>query len=106
MAEFCLECWNKMNETDENEKKYITSKELDLCEGCGEWKHVIIMERKAYYMRKFKLFFWPFIIIWICEFTISENTNKNTTQNIVYPRDKLSMKSAKPMKSLRDEMFA
>ena len=50
MAEFCLDCWNKINKTEENEKKYVLSKDLDLCEGCGEWKRVIIMERKAYYM--------------------------------------------------------
>lgn len=63
MAEFCLECWNKMNETDDNEKKYIMSEDIDLCEECGEWKRVIIMERKAYYMYKFRYFILPFRII-------------------------------------------
>ena len=38
MAEFCLDCWNRLNETDALPGKYILSKELDLCEGCGEWK--------------------------------------------------------------------
>ena len=50
MAEFCLDCWNKLNNIEENENKYVISKDLELCEGCGEWKRVIIMERKAYYM--------------------------------------------------------
>ena len=52
MAEFCLDCWNEINGTSDPAKKYILSKELDLCEECGEWKNVIIIERKYYYIRK------------------------------------------------------
>ncbi len=63
MAEFCLDCWNEMNKTNTDEKYYIISKDLDLCEGCGQWKHVIIMERKAYYMHKFRYFILPFRVI-------------------------------------------
>lgn len=48
MAEFCLECWNRINETNDGEERYVISKELDLCEGCGEWKRVIICERRYY----------------------------------------------------------
>ncbi len=59
MAEFCLECWNKINGTNDSERKYVLSKESDLCEGCGEIKPVIIMERKLYYMRILS----PFIIV-------------------------------------------
>ncbi len=64
MAEFCLDCWNKINESDDSEKKYIISKDLDLCEECGEWKPVIIMERRAYYMWKLRYFIVPFKIIY------------------------------------------
>lgn len=63
MAEFCLDCWNKMNETNDSKRKYIMSEELDLCEGCGEWKPVIIMERKEYYMYKLRYLLLPFKII-------------------------------------------
>ena len=42
MAEFCLECWNELMETNDPPKKYHISKELDLCEGCGQWKPVLI----------------------------------------------------------------
>ena len=63
MAEICLDCWNEMNETEDSEEKYIMSKELDLCECCGQWKSVIIMERKAYYMYKFRYIILPFRII-------------------------------------------
>ncbi|MGN0629378.1 MAG: hypothetical protein ACI4IW_07095 [Oscillospiraceae bacterium] len=46
MAEFCLECWNRLNGTNDPEEKYIFSDEPDFCEGCGEWKPVIVGLRK------------------------------------------------------------
>lgn len=52
MAMFCLECWNRINETEDSSQKYIISKELDLCEGCGELKQVIIAKRKFYYLNR------------------------------------------------------
>ena len=64
MAEFCLECWNKINEMECDERKYIISKDLGLCEGCGKLKPVIIMERKAYYIHKFRYFILPIRIIY------------------------------------------
>ena len=45
MAEFCLDCWNKLNETADSEAVYILSREAELCEGCGEYKPVILAER-------------------------------------------------------------
>ena len=63
MAEFCLDCWNKMNITNYDKKYYIISKDLDLCEGCGKWKPVIIIERKAYYMHNFRYFILPLSVI-------------------------------------------
>lgn len=46
MAEFCLECWNRMNETRDTERDWVLSEELDLCEGCGQWKRVVVTVRK------------------------------------------------------------
>ena len=43
MAEFCLDCWNKLNGTDDTEERYVF--EWELCEECGEYKPVIIGER-------------------------------------------------------------
>lgn len=60
MAEFCLECLNKINETNDKASKYIISKDLDLCEGCGQWKNVVVMERKYYYLYKFRFFVFPY----------------------------------------------
>lgn len=62
MAEFCLDCWNKINETDESEWDYVLSEDLELCEGCGEFKHVIIMERTEYYTHKFGIFAMPIMM--------------------------------------------
>ena len=48
MAEFCLECWNKIMNTDDPPQKYVLSKELDFCEECGQWKSVIVRTRRCY----------------------------------------------------------
>ncbi len=64
MSEICLDCWNKMNGTNDKPKKYILSKDLDLCEDCGEYKHVIIMYRSAYYRRKFRYIIFPFRVLY------------------------------------------
>jgi len=56
MAEFCLDCWNKINEIESSERKYILSQELDLCEECSEWKHVVITECGYNYTHKSRIF--------------------------------------------------
>ena len=45
MAEFCLECLNKLNKTNHSKWRYVLSWEKDLCEECGEYKRVVIVER-------------------------------------------------------------
>lgn len=45
MAEFCLDCWNRLMNTNDPPEKFVISKELDLCEGCGQWRHVIVRVR-------------------------------------------------------------
>ena len=49
MAEFCLACWNRINKTNDSARKYIMSKELDLCEGCGAYTHVVVIKRYCYF---------------------------------------------------------
>ncbi|MEE1154660.1 MAG: hypothetical protein UH241_05845 [Acutalibacteraceae bacterium] len=46
MAEFCIDCWNKINGTTYKENEYVISKELELCEGCGQYKNVIVMKKE------------------------------------------------------------
>lgn len=45
MSEICWECWNKINNTKDSKCRYVLSWEKDLCEECGEYKRVIIVER-------------------------------------------------------------
>ena len=45
MAEFCLDCWNKMNGSNDTEEDYILSEYPYLCEGCEQCKNVIIKKK-------------------------------------------------------------
>lgn len=45
MAEFCFECFNKIFDSEEKEKDYVLSKQLELCEGCGELKRVVVRKK-------------------------------------------------------------
>ena len=60
MAEYCLDCWNEINETNDVKEKYIFTKDLDLCEGCGELKNTIIIERKYWYIYRLRLIIYIF----------------------------------------------
>ena len=51
MAEFCIACWNRISKTNAEEKMYILSRDLDLYEGCGQWKPVIIRQRMRYVIK-------------------------------------------------------
>ncbi|MBR5540175.1 MAG: hypothetical protein IKU56_02220 [Clostridia bacterium] len=48
MAEFCVDCWNSLAGTNLSAEKYVLSKELDVCEECGKYKPIVIMEKKYY----------------------------------------------------------
>ncbi len=63
MAEYCLECWSKLNDTKYTEDDFVISKHLDLCEGCAQYKRVIIRPRDS---RLAMMFTWPLeLIAWI-----------------------------------------
>ena len=66
MAEFCWECFKKLNNIDESEaKKYAITKQLDLCEGCADLRHVVIGEKRDYYRYKFRIFLFPFKLVYL-----------------------------------------
>lgn len=48
MAEFCLDCWNRIIGANDPPEKYIISSEVYLCEECGELKPVIIRIKWRY----------------------------------------------------------
>ena len=45
MVEFCLACWNQLNDRQDGPERYVLSREPDLCEGCGQREPVIVRER-------------------------------------------------------------
>ena len=45
MAEFCLDCLRKLDGVNYQREEFVLSRELELCEGCGQWKRVVIAER-------------------------------------------------------------
>lgn len=45
MSEFCLDCWNKINESNDRPSRYVFSWGKDLCEECGQYKRVVVAER-------------------------------------------------------------
>lgn len=54
MAEFCRECFIKtFRPTQDEINRIVMTKEIDLCEGCGEWKPVV-----SYLRRRTKLDDW------------------------------------------------
>lgn len=68
MAEYCAECWDKINGYEGKSNKYIVSKHLELCEGCGKYKYVIITERKNFIYGILRSVFFPieFVYMIIC----------------------------------------
>lgn len=51
MAEFCPKCWNEWNQIDNPKEAYVLSWGLELCEGCGQWKRIVIMPRRHWILR-------------------------------------------------------
>ncbi len=55
MAEFCVQCYNRINQKKTHPCDYILSFYPELCEGCGEYKRVIIL-RTPYWNNRFLFF--------------------------------------------------
>jgi|GEM_PF-5285475 len=45
MAEFCLDCLNRMDDSNEPPEAYVLSRKLERCEECGEMKRIVICGR-------------------------------------------------------------
>lgn len=63
MAEFCLDCWNRLNGRNDPPEKYIISRRPDLCEGCGEWKRVIAMPKNEGPLYRLDRILLPFYVL-------------------------------------------
>lgn len=91
MAEFCLDCWNKLHGTNAPQCCYVLSKSPELCEGCGKQKRVIIAVRSYSLWRKFSFLFFPFRIFFLLfsslrklflHFTFREKAKKGKKERI------------------------
>jgi len=56
MAEFCLDCWNKLMETNDPPGKFVMSRKPDFCEECCQRKPVIVRVKMRYIIAE-----------WLCE---------------------------------------
>ncbi len=64
MSEMCFDCLNETMQGKADPRKYVYSKSLDLCEGCGEYKQVVLCKRGSlYYIHKFRFVTYPLIVI-------------------------------------------
>lgn len=52
MSEFCIDCWNQLMEKNDPPEKYVISRNLGLCEGCGEMKPVIVAIKKRHIIKE------------------------------------------------------
>lgn len=46
MAEFCEECMKKYLEMPNARVKYTLSDDVELCEGCGQMRPIVVTRRK------------------------------------------------------------
>lgn len=42
MAEFCKECFLELFPDDYSDEQLVVSEDLDICEGCADFKQVVI----------------------------------------------------------------
>ena len=54
MAEFCLDCWNRIHEIADTKHRYVLTLGKDLCEGCGQYKRVVVGERLLWRILKIR----------------------------------------------------
>ena len=45
MAEFCFDCFKEMMEIEDEQWRYVLTDEMELCEGCAQYKRVVIKEK-------------------------------------------------------------
>jgi len=54
---------DEINERSDPPERFVLSKDLDLCEGCGLYKHIIVRERRNLFARLFHILLFPFYLI-------------------------------------------
>lgn len=62
MAEFCLECLSRLDGRHYNKTDFVLSDDLDFCEGCGQWKHIVVVRRPRSLLATLGLLLKQFIL--------------------------------------------
>ncbi len=63
MAEFCLDCFCKMNNNFQNTKLCVISKNLCLCESCAKQKHIVVYLRKYLWYISIANFIFKLVLV-------------------------------------------
>ena len=61
MAEFCVKCWNEMNNTNYSPNSFILCN--DFCENCGKYTKTIVVKKSYFYKRILRIFLIPIAIV-------------------------------------------
>jgi hypothetical protein len=56
MAEFCYSCYIDILSGDKEKAELVISKGLDLCEGCGEYEQIVILEKSRFRLKLDRMF--------------------------------------------------
>jgi hypothetical protein len=89
MKKYCLECWNETHGCIDKPRRFIFSREPELCEICGQYKRVIIRMRRYYYIRALdilliplKIPIMPFYLVYKeIEYQYQKKKNKKESQD-------------------------
>lgn len=65
MAYFCAKCFEKVFKEKFVEKRFFISRNEAFCEECGEYKKVIVAEKKRVYIRTLKIIFSPIFVVFL-----------------------------------------
>lgn len=76
MAEFCLECWNKLHNTEYTEDDVVISKCLYICEECEQYTWVVIRVRETEELYWSAIFTWPLDLICVIITAIKRGVRK------------------------------
>ena len=52
MAEICFSCLNDLENNKYKENMFIISRDLELCEECGQYKRVVIRMKRRYVFKE------------------------------------------------------
>ena len=63
MAEFCPNCWNKLHGTKYLRCEFRLTYHKELCEGCGQYKRVVMEKAVTYYDTRFILIEWSGMLL-------------------------------------------